>query len=229
LKFVPRHRDATTNEDLLSPEKAFTLYPEAELNPTMGVLAHPSRKITLGRDIYVHVATASKNEEEPKFQFYQFDMAVGDTVQTGRMKMIFERISSDSVQGTDYELIAKAHLTLYTDMRAMPVVEATPIYRIDKENRVSIEEDYIDELYTAIAFVAVNTATGKINIQVQERTNPPEDDVVIQVISKPWINLLWLGTFVLVFGFGMAMARRIRENRAGRPSKPKGETVQKDA
>ncbi|MBL0019674.1 MAG: cytochrome c biogenesis protein CcsA [Bacteroidetes bacterium] len=218
LKFVPRQRDLVTKQDFLWENDAFTVYPEAEVNPSMGLLAHPSRKIYLDRDVYVHVSTVVKEDEEPKFQFYNFNLTVGDTAQTGRTKLVFDRITSDPIEGTEYELIAKAHIRLVTDIGT--VVNATPIYRIDKENRVTIKDHYIDELHTSVAFVGVNTEAGTVNIQVQEQVNPPDDIVVIQAIQKPWINLLWLGTFVLTFGFGMAMWRRIKENRAGRTTKP---------
>ncbi|MFN8394712.1 MAG: cytochrome c biogenesis protein CcsA [Bacteroidia bacterium] len=222
LRFVPRRRDPVTQKDLLWEDNAFVVYPEAEVNPSMGLLAHPSRKIYLDRDVYVHVSTVVKEDEEPKFEFYNFQMAVGDTVQTARAKMVFDRITSDPIEGTEYELIAKAHIRILTDLGK--VVEATPIYRIDKENRVSIKDHYLDDLYTSVAFTGVNTEIGKVNIQVQEQLNPPDDIVVIQAIQKPWINLLWLGTFVLTIGFGMAMWRRIRENRTGKALAPEDPT-----
>ena len=226
VKFVPRERDPITKKDILSPESAFTLYPEAEVNPQMGLLSHPSRKIFLDRDIYVHVSTIPKDEEEAKFKFYQFEVAMGDTVQTGRAKIYFDRITSDEPEGTEYELIAKAHLKLLTDLGT--TVDAVPIYRIDNQNRVSIKDAYLDELYTSVAFVGVNPKTGTISLQVQERVNPPDDIVVIQAIQKPWINFLWLGTFVLTFGFGMAMYRRIKENRSGLSLRPDEDNSEAD-
>ena len=218
IQFVPRDRNPVTKEDILSPNSAFTLYPEAEVNPTMGLLSHPSRKIFLDRDIYCHVSTIPKEEEEPKFQFYQFQTTVGDTVQTGRAKIYFESVSSEDVAGTEYELIVKAHLIVMTDLGT--AIEAQPLYRIDHENRISIKDAYLDEVFTSIAFVGVDPRTEKLTLQVQERTNPPDDIVVIQVIQKPWINFLWLGTFVLTFGFGIAMYRRIKENRTGLSLRP---------
>lgn len=218
LRFVPRTRDPKTQQDVLDEAHAFVVYPEAEVNPSMGLLAHPSRKIYLNRDVYVHVSTVAKEDEEPQFKFYQFDLAIGDTAQTGRSQVFFDRISADSTQGTEYELIARAHLRVVTDLG--DTLHAEPVYRIDKENRVTIKDAYLDDIYTSFAFVGVNTETGKVAIQAQEQLNPPDDIVVIQAIQKPWINLLWLGTFVLTIGFGMAIARRIRENRAGRTSSP---------
>jgi cytochrome c-type biogenesis protein CcmF len=36
---------------------------------------------------------------------------------------------------------------------------------------------------------------------------------VIKAIEKPYINVLWLGTGLLMVGFFMAMVRRFREFR----------------
>jgi cytochrome c-type biogenesis protein CcmF len=42
-------------------------------------------------------------------------------------------------------------------------------------------------------------------------TSRQKDWVVIKALEKPLINVLWLGTFVLMIGFGMAMVRRFNE------------------
>jgi cytochrome c-type biogenesis protein CcmF len=42
---------------------------------------------------------------------------------------------------------------------------------------------------------------------------PTQDYVILNVISKPWINLLWLGTVVMTLGFALAIWRRTAELR----------------
>jgi cytochrome c-type biogenesis protein CcmF len=37
--------------------------------------------------------------------------------------------------------------------------------------------------------------------------------VVIKALEKPFINVLWIGTLILMTGFGIAISRRIREFR----------------
>ena len=34
--------------------------------------------------------------------------------------------------------------------------------------------------------------------------------VALKVYEFPYINVLWLGTFVMITGFGMSMVRRIK-------------------
>ena len=210
VRFVPRTRDAE-NKPVYHEDKAFTLYPEAEVNPEMGLVAHPSRQIKLSNDVYVHVSTIPKAEEEqPKFEFHNWELGIGDTVTTRSAGVYFEGLESLPVEGTPFSVIAKAKLRVLSGRGEMFLAE--PLYRIDQENRISVKEHYLDELATAFAFVAVNPATGKITLQAQEQVNRPEDIIVIQVLKKPWINVLWIGTFVLVAGFIVAMVRRIREN-----------------
>ena len=154
----------------------------------------------------------------------RFDILINNAGIIGPIGRILDVSVEDWARNIDTNLTAAFHTTqLALAQMSRPggtIVNATPIYRIDKENRVTIKDHYIDDLHTSVAFVGVNTEAGTVNIQVQEQVNPPDDIVVIQAIQKPWINLLWLGTFVLTFGFGMAMWRRIKENRAGKTTKP---------
>lgn len=210
LRFVPRV-EGPNGEPVLKEHKAFTLYPEAEINKEMGLIAHPSRQIKATEDIYVHVSTIPREEEEqPRFQFYNFELGVGDTVQTSRAAIYFDKITSLPTEGTPFVLIAQANLRVFTDDGQM--IEASPLYRIDSENKISIKDDYLEEIHTSIAFINIDPSKGKMSLQAQERLNPPEDIVVIQALKKPYINVLWIGTFVLVIGFGVAIVRRIREN-----------------
>jgi cytochrome c-type biogenesis protein CcmF len=41
-----------------------------------------------------------------------------------------------------------------------------------------------------------------------------KDWVVIKALEKPYINLLWLGTGVLMIGFVVAMRRRFKEYKS---------------
>ncbi|HHG86182.1 MAG TPA: hypothetical protein ENJ82_15640, partial [Bacteroidetes bacterium] len=94
VRFIPRYRNAE-GVDVLEKDKAFTLYPEAEVNPSMGLVAHPSRKILPTADIYVHVSTIPKEEEAPEFEFYSFEMEIGDTVQTAKAMIYLDAIVSE--------------------------------------------------------------------------------------------------------------------------------------
>jgi cytochrome c-type biogenesis protein CcmF len=154
-------------------------------------------------------------------------MGVGDTVQTAQAAIYFDKIVAEPTEGTPYFLIARAELAVVTDKGERFL--AQPLYRADTLNRVTIKDHFIEEIHSSIAFVGVNTETGKIRLQVQEQTNASDDIVVIQALKKPFINILWLGTFVLVIGFAIAMYRRIRENMSGGKAGSKaGDTAEEE-
>lgn len=194
----------------LAYEKTFTLYPESELNPGMGgMVSHPSRKVFLTKDIYVHVSSMPNEEEqERKFEYYTFEMAVGDSATTQRGTLVYDQLSPLEPNG-DYEVRAEANLRLIT--KQGETITFAPIYRIDKNNFPSTQPDYKPDQETTIAFVQINPETGKITLNVQEE-DIKEDWVVIQAVRKPWINFLWLGTFVMTFGFIITIVRRAIEN-----------------
>ncbi len=210
VKFTPRvnNNDGTV---AYQENKSFVLYPEAEVNPEMGLIAHPSRKIKATSDIYVHVSTIPKaEEEEAKFEFYRFSAQIGDTMQTARAGVYFAGITPQETAGTPFSLIVQVDLQVVTDNGTRLV--ANPLYRIDQQNQISIKDFYIEEIATSVAMVSIDPETGTFGFQFQERTNAPEDIIVIQALKKPYINVLWLGTFILVAGFIVAMVRRIKEN-----------------
>jgi cytochrome c-type biogenesis protein CcmF len=49
-----------------------------------------------------------------------------------------------------------------------------------------------------------------------------QDWLVLKVIAFPWVNWLWIGTILVLIGFGMAIVRRYREYALmGQKSAPK--------
>jgi cytochrome c-type biogenesis protein CcmF len=46
-----------------------------------------------------------------------------------------------------------------------------------------------------------------------------KDYVILKAIEKPYINLLWIGTIVLMIGFTLSAVRRTRELKGDQGSK----------
>ena len=54
----------------------------------------------------------------------------------------------------------------------------------------------------------IHPETNEFTLGIKTRQ---KDWVVIKALEKPYINLLWIGTLILLVGFGVAMTRRVRE------------------
>jgi cytochrome c-type biogenesis protein CcmF len=219
IEFVPVSYNNTLNTFDRKPEKSFTLYPEAEVNEGMGLIAHPARHISLSRDLYVHVSSIPKDEQEaPEYKYYRWMPTIGDTVQTARALVVVDSLFSDPVDGTEFDLIARLRLRVVTTDGREGIVE--PLYRITKENRISLQDANEKVIHTTFAFTGINPTTGELELQAEELQNPVEDWIVLKAIKKPWINVLWLGTFVLVVGFMISIVRRAKEASKQRVADP---------
>ncbi len=184
-----------------------TLYPEAEINERMGLLAHPDRKIEWFKDVYVHVTSVPSDEQEPKVSDQEYKLALGDTVELASGNLMIAKALykvENEPKYTKYEVVARAELFIFFgEQQAI----AKPTFLVDKQGNVKTEPFSIPHLGMQIGFVGVSPKEEKIHIRVIEQL-PPDDRITIKAIAKPFINILWLGTFVLTAGFLLALLRR---------------------
>ncbi|WNJ17435.1 cytochrome c biogenesis protein CcsA [Pontibacter sp. G13] len=189
----------------------FTLWPEAEINDAMGnLIAHPSRKVYWNRDIYVYTSSLPNNEQlEP--QFVNMSLRKGDTTEIGGSKVWLRNVVnlSEEEKMKQYDVAAAAILEIdYQGQRFY----AEPVFLIEGRKPGMIS-DGVEAAGLDFAFVGVTPEDDMIHIQARY-VNPKADYVIIKAISKPFINLLWLGTFLLTFGFILTIVRRTRESMA---------------
>ena len=91
---------------------------------------------------------------------------------------------------------------------------AEPIYYIrnNVENFVDAE---VDEVNMNIKFQKILPKEGKVQLGITER-NEPAEFIIMKAISFPYINVLWLGCFVMVIGFFISMRHRAGQGRRGK-------------
>lgn len=190
----------------------FTLWPEAEVNEEMGsIISHPSRKIYWNQDIYVFTSSLPDPKNlEPKY--HTFNMQVGDTAKMGDTKLTLARIANLSQQQglEQYDIAAAAFVLAITENPADTFL-ARPVFTI-QGNSPGMLPDEIPELGMDLAFVNIQPEKNMVTLQIRQ-VDPQADFIVIKAIAKPFINLLWLGTFVLTAGFLISIYRRVQENR----------------
>jgi len=185
-----------------------TLYPRVQDNPTMGVAASPDIKRDLSRDLYAHVvdlsdpekAEWSKSEEikiSPQQQFFANDyVCVLEKV---------ERIFSIGTVKLDSADVAVKALIRVKGEYQEYVAEPVFIIRNRMVGRVPYE---IRDLGIQLTLMNIHPESGQFTVGISTRQ---KDWIVLKALEKPMINILWIGTLVLMTGFGVAMTRRIRE------------------
>jgi cytochrome c-type biogenesis protein CcmF len=189
---------------------AATLYPRIQINPAMGgFLASPDIKRNFARDIYTHVSAMMTREEEPTWskmeevrvkiggQFF-----VNDYVATLES---MDRITSiGGLELTSDDVAVKAKIKLQGEHETF---YAEPIFLIRNKNEVGRIPSEVNDLGVRITLLNIFPQTNEFLLGTNSRQ---KDWVVIKALEKPYINVLWLGTGVLMIGFGIAIVRRIR-------------------
>ncbi len=190
-----------------------TLYPRVQINPAMGgFIASPDIKRKLSRDLYTHVSLPMNREEEP-----EWDTLIEVKVKAKEVFYINSKYTStleeikriDEIEGTplsadDVGVQAKIkiigeHADYYAD----------PIFLIRNKSQVGRLPAEINDLGIKITLLNILPETNEFLLGINSRQ---KDWVVIKALEKPFINILWLGTGVLMIGFSMAMIRRFKEH-----------------
>ncbi|MES2591822.1 MAG: cytochrome c biogenesis protein CcsA [Bacteroidota bacterium] len=203
-----------------SLEKAFTLAPLVQTNPRMGNVAEPDTRHFLTFDVYTHVTYADleslkDKKAETKDEYAQaknFTMKQGDTIFSSNAIIIFDSLSTN-VDRVRYNLV-KDDIAVMAHLRVLDVAKkhtATPVYVIHN-NMIQPISSKVDELGLQFMFWKINPKDGKIEISVQEKKENVRDFIVMQAMIFPYINILWLGCFVMIIGTVLAIWERVRKN-----------------
>lgn len=194
--------------------KKYTLYPRAQINPEMGgLLVSPDIYRTVSADLYTHVSSVMKPADEQEEEWSKLEeikvklgqeFFANDYVST--LESVDRVFEVEGVTLSNEDVAVKATVRVKGEQGEYV---AEPIFLI-KDKMVGRIPDEIKDLGLRITLMNIHPESSEFTIGLNTRQ---KDWVVIKAIEKPYINILWLGTLVLMAGFGIAMTRRIREFR----------------
>ncbi|MEL7002545.1 MAG: cytochrome c biogenesis protein CcsA [Bacteroidota bacterium] len=191
-------------------DKTFTLFPRAQINEAMGgLLASPDIKRGLAKDLYTHVSSIPNPEEDIEWsEMKEFKVGpqenffVNDYVtQVEGIRRIFEVPGIDLAEE---DIAIKGFVKILGEEKEYI---AQPIFLI-KNGLVGRIPDEVKDLGVKITLMNVHPEDETFSIGANTRQ---KDWVVLKAMEKPLINVLWLGTLLLVFGFSVAIRRRYSE------------------
>jgi cytochrome c-type biogenesis protein CcmF len=84
---------------------------------------------------------------------------------------------------------------------------AEPVFLI-RNRMVGRIPHEIRDLGIQLTLLNIHPETNEFSIGISTRQ---KDYVVLKALEKPFINVLWLGTLMVMAGFGVAIVRRFRE------------------
>ena len=189
--------------------KIITLYPRIQVNERMGVITSPDSRHAIDRDLYTYVATAPDPSAEDKWQKTEtYSVAIRDTFFLNDYVAILDDVArTNQVEGMEIgpnDAAVKARVRVL-DKNGEHILSPTFII---KDRLVGRQAETSEELGIRLQLNEINPQTGKFTFAVN-RTQ--RDYIVMKALEKPLINLLWIGTFIVVLGFLIATVRRYRE------------------
>jgi cytochrome c-type biogenesis protein CcmF len=194
-------------------KEKFSVYPDLIKNNkgVEGRSANPDNKHYWDRDIFVYVSAAQDGKEDDTSQYKPVVMKAGDSAFYSNGIIVLNNVikNSDSLNnkllpgevgiGMNMTVISKDGM----HYRAMPVVAL-------KGNTLRVVPDTVIAQSLIIRFNKLADVNGgKIEMGIKE-DNSIQSIITLKVYLFPFINLLWLGIFIMVFGFILSIVQRIR-------------------
>ncbi len=193
----------------------FTLKPNAQINPKMGLIANPDTKHYLTKDVFTHVSSVPDNSKL-KDTILNVEAAVGDSFFTRSSLIILESLNPDPGLPAGFDrtgkLMVGANLSVKDEKGK--TFHAQPVFVIDLANGNSVNSvpAEVKEQGLVVDISKIDPQTKKLNLLIRE-SEKPADFIIMKAIVFPYINLVWLGGIITFLGALISMVRRAQENR----------------
>ena len=207
VHYIKRAKDGTVAEE-------FSLFPNAQINPKMGMVANPDTKHYLTKDVFTHVSSVPDNTKLTD-KTVNYNAGVGDTFYTRKNYIVFRALNSKPPIPDGYDMKGKVAVSAILDIKTLDGVTATaePIYVINMDdNSVSTAAYENEQLALGINIMKINPENKKFTFAVTEK-DLSSDFIIMKAIIFPYIKLVWLGGIITFLGIFLSMYRRFSENK----------------
>ncbi len=207
-------------ENKQSGEK-FTLYPNfiKATKGQEGVSGNPDSRHYWNKDIFTYVSATSLDETNDTAGFKKYNVKLKDTIYYSGGYMILNNVSINP-SGTKYhpdpsDTLIVADIAIFSSdslrYRATPAISW-------KGANASFIPDTIFAQNLAIRFTSVDKDTHAFELQVKESAKMVPY-VSLKAYEFPHINLVWVGTLIMVGGIAVSLRRRYTLARSLKVSK----------
>jgi cytochrome c-type biogenesis protein CcmF len=186
---------------------AVTLFPRVQQNESMGgFVASPDIIRRVRSDIYTHVSAYLPEED------FQWSKPEEVTVPVGKeffvndyVAVIEDVLRIDTIMGTPVrpnDIAVQARIKVQGEREEYL---AEPIFLIEDQKSARALPVEVSDLGITLGLMNIHPETNTFTVAMSTRQ---KDWVVIKAKEFPLINVLWLGTGVLMAGFVVALIRR---------------------
>ena len=207
--------------DFVDPQgRSFTLEPVAYEADSGQWFMHPDKKRFIERDIFVAVqprASTGIDETGDEMRASDVRLTRGDSTVVGdEYSIAFEGfdMNVETHEGVppNTELSVGATLRV-TQLASGETRTLDPVYFVREDRSVGHVASRAEDWDLSITFADMDVDSGEISLEIDGVQVMPEDWVIVQASSKPFISLVWIGFIILTIGFVVAIARRALDLR----------------
>lgn len=195
----------------------FVLRPNIQDNKKMGPVVNPDTRHYLTKDIFTHITFESsmENFEEKDFDNFKTDtVSIGQTFTTddANRQLTLRKINVLSNPSEVDKLHLQAEVVVNT-------IGDTFIARPEfiSEDKIRIKESVIEQAGVLVVMdriISDKDKPGEMKFIITSATRRPKlEYIILKAIEFPYINLLWGGTVIMVFGFILAIIQRFKESK----------------
>ncbi len=191
-------------------QEEFVLQPNAQINPKMGLVSSPDTRHYLSHDVFTYVtSTVDKTKMGDTSQFKSKKVKTGDSIFFSNGYMIFDgfntQAASNQYQAINGDIAVSANLRVYNLEGNLE--KSNPIYVI-RGNEEMVIDDTIKtyNLYTRLSKIIPSENSAIIDYK---QPSAMEDYIIMKAILFPYINVLWIGTILMIVGFLISLYKRI--------------------
>jgi cytochrome c-type biogenesis protein CcmF len=199
--------------------ETFSLFPNAQITENMGLVANPDTRHYFTKDVFTHVTQVPVTEGDDDWSEERpVDLKEGDSMMMGRSK-----VTLDSIVFIDGEQIAESftgHKLYMASLKVRTidsVVQAKPIFGITDKGRtynIFSEVSSADLRFNFYPdFDENGELVSKLGVSMLQKPY-----IIMKAILFPYINVLWIGTAVMIIGFFISILRRNNEYRKLKPN-----------
>ena len=204
-------RDSVTHQVV----EQFTLKPNAQINPRMGLIANPDTKHYWTKDVFTHVSSVPNNTNL-KDTVYSEELAIKDSIKTKTGYLIVESLDPKPTLPLNYDANQKLVVGIKLEQHNADrkVYSTEPVFVIDMANNNSVSSipSEISDLGLTANVDKIDPVSKKVTLTIRE-VEKPVDFIIMKAIVFPYINLVWLGGIITFLGALFSMFRRILDNR----------------
>jgi len=206
--------------------EAFVLKPYAQINDQMGgLVSSPSTKHYLSKDVFTHVNhESSLDKEQPWDNKLVHTVSIGDTITSvdALHKLILKDIRKEgTTDGTQVAILPQIELTSIEGVKMISPKLILDMQKIAERRSIEkyatrepVEETGLGikvELTRILLPEPGSSETEPKYVITTYQRQPKKDYIILKAIVFPWINLVWAGTLIMIFGFFLSIIRRSKE------------------